>query len=39
MVASNQTNQAPILVPAPPTVEPILDEPVQGVSPLMLITF
>lgn len=31
--ACNQTNQAPVSVPTSSTVEPILDEPIQGVTP------
>lgn len=31
-LVSNQTIQAPISVPAPPAVEAIFDEPIQGVT-------
>lgn len=31
-LAGNQATQAPISMPAPPVVEPILDEHVQGVT-------
>lgn len=31
-LASNQENQVPVVAPAPPVVEPILDELVQGVT-------
>lgn len=33
LLAGNQTNQTPVSTSAPPVVEPVIDEPAQGVTP------